>query len=608
MILAYVWQWNAVTIILIILMVVFALTTLVVTLISRLGKKKIANQTAQMKLNASNVRIYIFNMADSTIRWFEKQNMRDQRVTTAQAFYQSFRNRTDAEKIRTWIQTYVDGNGTESSFITVPYLLAGGKECLSIYRITSYDPKRRIIHFENTLLPEISAKRSRHKDMSFIKKMIDVENAVTSNKKAKCIIYYIMLFPYSSSGSRDIKDTTRSLSVTSLYQPLNSVQKYLNKKRNLVLISDKEAAIVDSNTGYRADMISFCNLLLSEIQRYFSIKGISSLYQIDIGVAIYDGKTDFAQTVKKSEELALKASKVEGVNFLLEGDPEAENIYVEKGLTYKEIFSVISNKMFRVYFTPVLSNQLETQTYLANVIPYGIGEISFAHLMDAADKNGELASLITAVLAYIQKGLNKVNPEKFILPLPFSKAMRIGEAVDKVKGIENSLIVGLDSQQLQEYFEADMDMDKPFAIFKQDKLPLCELFKDAKIDSPQEIIGRFDMFLLDATDDKLTIHASEKKTSQLIAAYSVLNEFDKPIILEGVISPADIQVAGELGYSSFVSNAIAGPSSVFYLPDDSWKTLALPKNVDDEDEEDDDKDRDNENQEVEEEPIDYSGL
>lgn len=589
-------QWNQITITFFVLGVIFlagSFTFLIISLVHNHLKRK---QSSLMMLNTSNVRIYNYNLKESTIRYFEKRNMRDQRVTTADGFFNSFSDRKDAERVKSWIKSYVDGNGTQSAFLTVKTHISDmGKECLSIYRITDYNAKRQIIHFENTVLPEISVKRTRHdKELSYIKKLHDVEQYVTGGKKTRpCVCYYILLIPYVN-GSADKLDTQRTLYVTSIYQPLNNVQKYLSKKRNLVLINDKSAAIFDFDQSYRTDIISFCNTILAEIARYFSIKDLSGLYQIAMGVSIYEGKGTFEDTVFKAKGLASEAAKKENVSFLIEGEEQETPMYSDSSSL--EINSLIANKTFRCYFTPVLSLELDNPTYLINIMPYGINNSSFRYLIDACSKADKVGPLFEAVLSSLEDYSLTKNQQKAIVSIPvgcISDFLFIAKEKPEAK---NFFIPSFSAEEVQDFFEADMDVEKSFSLLKEAGFAICLSFANADVDTPAEILNLFDLFCISPLEPA-SIHQNEEKTSLLISCFSVLKAYNKPIIIGNLPSAADITLAYELGFSSFVSPTLAGASSIPY-GDPTWKDKVfgdnqeMLRNFDDDDEDDVKGDRD----------------
>jgi hypothetical protein len=570
------WEWNVNTIIAVSLAGVMALTFLCFFIVERIKKSSNRKQLENIKLNSSNVTVYIYNVKDSTIRFFSKQAIGKQRVLTYDAFFDDFTDHEEAISVKKWITVFASSGKSEGPILTVKsHIPNSKKECFSIYRITFSDMKKQIVHFEKYLLPEVSEKHVRHKQMAY--SMEEIANYVKSGKKVRFVSFYIKLIPYLSIPDKmNTSTTTSSLYATSILQPLNEIQKYLSPKRRLVLVDDSSAVIFDFTLMHRADIISFCNLLISEIQRYFSISALSNLYDIAIGCAYYDSNEIFGDVVKKSEELALKAGSRENVRFLIEGDAEAEGSYAS--FSSEEINSLIANSTYRIYFTPVIKEDDKEQIFMTDVKPYGIAQTSFYDLAIAADRYNLLVPLLDSVFKSIEDSLSDIDLQSFVLVLPFSKSTKVLEAIDKFPKISSKLIVCFDKVEIHDFYEADVNLDRVFVSLKK-KIKLGLNFSDSSVDSPSELLNHFDLFLVSLGEGN-PLYMEERKKAQLISDFSILHSYNKPIIISGIQTKSDLKLGYELGFTSFVSDKLAGPSSCPYIPN-----IVLDDSKDDEEEE-----------------------
>jgi hypothetical protein len=558
--LAYVWEWNLNTISIIVFGSLILSAAVVFFLITFFKKKSRLRQMNQIKLNSSNVTVYIFNIKDNTIRSFSKKEIGNQRVLTSDAFFNSLTDKNEASSLREWLNNYLHGKNQEASILTVRTMMDSRKECFSIYRITYFNVKMQILHFEKCLLPEVSEKHTRKKEMAY--QMDDIVSYVKSNRKIRFVAFYIKLVPYLSVKN-GTDTTTQSLYMTSILQPLNEVQKYLSSKRRLVLIDDDSAVIFDFMATHRADIISFCNLLVSEIQRYFSISALNNLYDIAIGCAYYDSKEVFSEVLKRAEELADKAAARENIKYLIEGDATAEGNY--SSFSSEEISSLIANRTYRIYFTPLIQKDSGSKTFLVDIKPYGITQTSFFDLAIAADKYSLLVPLLVSVFKDIDDSLASADLQSAIVTLPFSKSGQILEALKLYPQIKNKLIVSFSKNEIHDFFEADVNLDKVFSALKQN-IRLALNFYDYYVDSPADLLSRFDMFLISLGGGD-PLYMDERKKSALISDFSILSGFSKPIVISGIQAKSDLKIAVELGFSTFASDKLEGPSSCPYQPD-----------------------------------------
>ena len=580
MIMTFTWEWNGLTIVSVCVagvVICCLLAYLIMSLFYAILRKRAA---ISLSLNTSDTKVIIYNLKEKTIRFFDKRDISHPKVTTADAFFASFGDRKIIEQIQTWIDSYVNGDGTESSFLTVKSRLTNlKKDCISIYRITSYNPKLQILHFENSVLPDVIVRKNSKKEYSYVRKISDMESICRSMQNANskygpCICFYIKLIPYLSNI--DGSDTkTRSLYVTSIYQPLNGIQKLLSKKRLLSLINDKEAAIFDFSLNYRTDVISFCNLLLGEIQRYFSIKSLNNLYDVSIGVSYYENSGSFEQTLQKAKLLSDKAGDNESIKFLIEGDGEESGSYSDSS-SASDIAALIKNKTYRIYYTPIISKSLNGNYFLVDIQPYGITKsTSFIDLVTLSDKFGIFPDLLDSVSVAFNEVASSNYRHKFIVKMPMSKISKIGKFFAETKNsiskeVAGSIVLMFNKDEVHDFYEADSNLISHLNSLKAFGLQLCLSFSDTlSVDSPKDILSVFDLFLI-VTDNLEAIHQDQRKISRLISVYSILSSYNRPLIISGVGSISDIKIASKLGYSSFISDKLAGASSSLYLPDVYW--------------------------------------
>lgn len=563
-----------------IFIVTFLLSVIVVFFYSIIVKKR----NSYLSFSASNVRIYSLDFSNNNIRYFDKQNMRKQIVTTFDAFIRGF-NPSDAERFRNWIQSYTQGDANSPSFLTMStHIHITGQDCLSVYRITNFNAKAHILHFENTLLPGISTKVNKRLNRNYIKNLSDIQNMLAAHphKYKHCLCVYIKIIPIvASSYEQDLRDE-RTSSMPSIYQPLNLVEKYLSKTRNLAFINDDEAVICDFNITYRADVISLCNLLLSEIERYFTIKALDTLYDVAIGSAMIDAPTPerLLDNVEKARKFAEIAAEKDDTKYVIEGIPEADSVPLDSAAIGTEIESLIKNNTYRCYFTPVLSQEALVSYYLVDINPYGTSLSTFYELVTASDRHHLLPDLLASVLSSINSSLDSYQRVKLIFRFPYNKLGALVDALRTDTRLKDSLYVCLDKSELQNFFEADADLSKTFNLLTSERISTCLNFENSSIDTPKDILSRFDIYIISVGNHQ-GLHGNEAKTSQLISMNTVLSSYGKPIIVDDLQSLADMELAYQLGYRSFVCTSVAGISSSTYVPDDSWRRDVIPKGAND---------------------------
>ena len=568
-------KWDSTNIYVILIYIsagVACLALLVLICASIIHHVKMKKIQDKMRLNTSDVRYFVYNLNNNTIRHFSKKDASIQKVTTDAAFFSSLPTLSDQEKMKGWLTDYVEDPSSTPSFITLKGRTENIKiECLSVYRIISFNKNKNILHFENILLPAILMKRKHFKkDLSFVKKLDEVE-AYSRGKRGRireCNIYYITLTQFVN-GSAD-NASQKTLYVTSIYQPLNNIQEYLSKNRNLVLINDREAAIFDFNKAYlKADVISFCSTLIEELSKYFSLSGLKESYEITIGAARYNGTNVFMSQVDKARELSFRVMGGENATrYLIEEDESKFNNYSEKSQS-ESIIKAVNNETFRNYFYPVVSWEKKKTFFMVSPVVYGLDfDMGFLKLAANIVRLGCYKRFMLSVLKRVILVSNEVGKTKFFVRVPINATEDLLSIFEYNKELNpNMFVIVFDDDEIQDLFEANVSIIDSIDRIHKAGLEVSTFFRDAEVDSPDEILKKLDYFFIDANLGS-NLYNDRVLLSRLISAKSALEMYKKPIVINGTNTIYDIKSCQELGYKSFMSSRLFLGSSVPYIPDD----------------------------------------
>ena len=570
-------EWNLETITLaavvgaLVLTVILSIIVHIVT--ASIGRKR----TRDLSFNTSRVRIFTLDVDTSKIKYFDKQDMRSQVTMSLETFYRGFEH-DQAENLREWIYSFTEGTRAESGFLTVPSrIYTTGKESISLFKITSYNQERRILHFEKITLPGVSTKLNRKADKDFIKTTQQIEEIIANSKKfqKKCLVVFIKLTPKINRS--ELKNLSTNIAASSIYQPLISTYKYLSKKRFLTHIDDYDACLFDFTDINRYETGKLCKQIISKIEQYYNIKAMPNLYDVNIGCSLVkDFNEPLTITIDKAEKLAIAASGSPNSKFMIEGleDTRVEN--AESNEVETEIASLISNKTFRCYFTPVLSLNVEQKLYQTNIKPYGISIDNFGELMTAADNRDQLKELLKASFEVIGETTSS-NPDVYcIFHIGFGRISATVETLRRLPKISSKIYLALSLSEIQEFYEAGYDVTKYFQAITNAGIKICLNYDDVNSDAPKGILPKCALFIVASNPEGL--HSDERTKSELIAYKSFLQDYKKPIIVNNMLSLADMLFAKDIGYDSFICPSIAGTSSSPYDPAESWKEDMFKQN------------------------------
>lgn len=555
------------------------IAVIVASLIYALVNHKIEKKRKMMiDYNTANVRVYSMNLKTNTVTFFDKKNMGKTFTITIDAFYHYFKNDDDATRVKNWIEQYITTKKVSSNTITVTTRsTVDNKNSMSLLKFTSYNPKTKILHFENIVLPKVKTKESgflsrrKGKGYSYIIKLDDAKKLFETKKYIKknisCIV--IKIVPFNSEES----NSNLGNSITSIYQPLNSIYKFLNKDRQLAFINDEEAVIFDTRLILHYDLNSLCQMIVSEIEKYFSIRSLNNIYDITIGVSYFypNGDKGLDEALQKARDLAKQASDTTSLNKIIY-ENDAEAVSENKFAIYKaDIKKTILNKTFKVLYTPILSTELKEEYYVASIEPYGTGFNNINDLLNLSKRLNLLPGLYVTCFNKINIDLqNNEMKRNIIIFSSFNYIDDILKACKKSQGIVSNLVIGFSFDELYDFYQADIEIEKKIEALKKFGIrTLIQLDLDTSTWF-KDILEIFDMFIVSNIEEN-NLHMSNRAKDQLVFAYNSLKVYSKPVIVDNLNSIADIELADNIGYKSYICLNIANKNTICYQPDGFWK-------------------------------------
>lgn len=565
------WEWNLVSISFVALVCVFVAVFIFSISFHYFSQYIDRRHNSNIAFNSEKSRIFTLDVSTSQLYYFDKQDMRNQVKISFDDFYSEF-DKLQAEQMHQWINSSMEENSHQSAFISFPSKIkTTGKECILLFHITSYNREKHKLHFEEITLPGVSIKKNCSAGKNYLKSVKQIQNIIETNKKYRqqCLLIYIKL--NHKTGKINENSNTESYTYYSIYQPLVSTYRYLNKSRFLAHIDDRKACLFDFDiTDEKIEVL--CRKIIRKFERYFQLKAIPTLYTISIGCArIKDFSEPLSKTIKRASKMADRASELEGdSNYLIEGEltswQKAKNKRVKTEVIDME--SLIANRTFRCYFTPVLSTDIKKNTFLATIKPYGTSIKEYNDLAKEAKHQGKLRKLLQASFTTIYQSIGK-NDYDFIFFTSFNNVPSVVSALEGLAEIKSKLYLLLNLSEIQQLSESGLDVDKYLEALKQAGIKIALNYDDVDLDAPKGILARCSMFLIVVNSEGL--HSDERTKSELIAFKAVLQDYNKPIIVDKMLTSADILFAKDLGYNSFICESVAGTSSSPYILEDDWK-------------------------------------
>lgn len=546
-----------------------------------ISKRIMKKRKFAIDYNTSSVRVYTMNLKNNTVTFFDKKNMGRIFTITVDAFFQYFKTADDANKVKSWIEDIISAKRVSNSTLTVTMRSnVDNKNSMSILKFTGYNPKTKILHFENTILPKVKTNEKRKfiksgkKGYSYIINFDDAKELFKNKKFSKrninCIA--IKVAPFNLENGASLNSTLNN-SITSIYQPLNSIYKFLNKDRQLVFINDEEAIIFDTRLVLHYDLNILCQHIMSEIEKYFSIRSLNNIYDITIGVSYFypSGNDQLEDICNQARDLAKQASQYESKKKIIYINDEETSYENMHAIFKSDIRKVIANKAFDVSYTPILSTELDKLYFVTKFESYGTGFNSNKELLEASKKLGLLPSIYSMVFNKVNMDLGEnKNTQKVVMSISYNNIDDFIKACKKKNNINENLAVGFKFSEIHDFYQADVEIEKKVeTLQKLGVKTILELDTDTRTWF-KDILVKFDMYIIKSSNND-SFHLSTRDNDQLIFSYNSLKNYNKPIIVDKLQSASDIELASNIGYKSVICTQFGPANSVPTVPDEFWK-------------------------------------
>lgn len=520
---------------------------------------------------SENTRVFIIDLPNKKVTEFDIRDLRGIKEIPLTRFYDQF-NGAARNLVEIWVNDLIDKpEKTKSFFEAHIHLSKANKNEFVLLEASRVNKEEKIIHLESHILPKLTVSNTKHSGRHYLipfeTLQAKYQQAVKHGKK-KGVGCLIKVFSKRSMVDINTKYTLGAMTI----QLINNLTPYLKETRFICLLDINEIFLYDSEISNRSMFFSLANELVRKIEGYLAMNSRDDEYGIGVGAVMFDpAKPDLKAFISRSREMAVYAEKNEESSISL----YEENTYNQISGTnnrYGEVASLIHNRSLRYYFTPIIFS-LDASIYLyrMDISPYGVSFNSFEELVTVAQESRLLQPLNDVIFSDSSKVIR--GRSKVILRL--SLAM-LKELIAKVEDChEKTFILALDHDTLDLF---DYDVREFNQVFERSKslgFSLALYFKDNP-SSPldEKLLRKFDMFIIgDEMSEKITKDERIQASIRLVLA--TYSPYEKPVIIYGLNTIGDLEVAIASGIKFFNCKAIASPSSALEIIDEKKKERVL---------------------------------
>lgn len=242
------------------------------------------NSKRSITRESNTIRIYIIDLKNNNVIYFNKSNIKEKNNITLSQFYLNFKEE-DVDKLKNWIYSICIENRTMNDFIEVDMVTQKGKNSYySILKKIKFDSKVGLLHLESHLMKYISPNNAvikknhgvqvGHVDKGTIKELIEKQKNLTGYT-------FCTRFFYLSTQAAGL-DKIERVTIATLKNVVYSFALYSTKPRQIIDEPGNEIVLFDLSMTDKERALKLVANMTNELKKTIGIKG----YQRSIGFAI----------------------------------------------------------------------------------------------------------------------------------------------------------------------------------------------------------------------------------------------------------------------------------------------------------------------------------
>ena len=510
----------------------------------------------EIKDLSNSLRIFVIDVKNDKVRYFNSAHLRDRRTTSITAFYNQFASK-ERENLINWIGNLLDQSQDTSKFIEVSvYIKTSKQNVTSVLEVQKIDYRKELIYLESHLLQTTFKTKTKGEKLEFAKKDALCKAILNSNGKGTTFAFNFFnkrtkTADFSQLAYADIKDIMVGFT-----------------SDDIVLMEEKYGQIIvtNFNAKTRSEINDFIDSIKARVNRFLLIKSYSD--DIDYTIGIIENKENFrdAKTLIKNVLMVSDLTK-DSENQIAFFNDIKTILIDDQGKQFRtDVQEVIEDNKLHYYFQPIYNvDRGRVIGYKSSVVPYD----SYFHEIDTlknyamrTEDDKELFSTITKNV--FSRFIQEKNDNNFLLffPVSFNEINFVNKSLGHTRGVSDcNIVLVLKERELAnrpDEYEEDALLNAIRSFKSKGYAVALEIDDDILTLSPT-LYGAFDYFNL-----SVATHISKKNAGRNLPSFQGLIEkllhYEKPIIALDIQSWDIVELVYRLGVVNICSDAIASPA------------------------------------------------
>ena len=531
------------------------------------------NHIKDIKDLSNKTRIYVVNLENDTVSYFNADHLKDRKSSSITVFYNLYESK-DRERLINWIGDLVERNSTASKYLEINIWSRSAKQMIpTILEVQKIDLKKQIIYLESHVLQTGFKAHKKGEKLAFSEKEAISKRILVSNGKGAT--YFFNLYNNVTK--------TSDISLLAYADLRDIILSFANE--NVLMFEEKTGQILIANFNVKgkAEMLSFANAIKSKINRFLLLNSYS--HDIFLSIGIIENNENFRDVnalIKNVIAVSNLCKDTEG-HIAFFSDSKIL-LTEEEGKQYRtDVQNIIDGNKLQYLFQPIVDvDRGRVVAYKSSVVPLDSFFKDIAILKNYAKRtedDKELFSTITknTISRFVQE--RDEHNLKLFFPVSFSELDYAGKTLSRTVGVNEVNIVLVlfekDLANLPEDYEESRLIDL-IRNFKSKGYSIALEIDDDILTLSPNLYGVFDYFNL-----SVATHISKKGAGSSLPTFQGLIEkllhYEKPLVALDIQSWDILELVYRLGISIICSDAVALPAENI-LPLQK-KTLTKIKNL-----------------------------
>ena len=534
----------------------------------------------RMQAESTTLRIYIIDVKNNSVIYFNRSDLRDKKQIDMNAFYSHF-HINDIDKIKAWIFSICTDYKTADKYIEADVLVNHGKYTyFSLLKLLKYDPTEGIIHLESFILkyitPNNTTNKKKKKKATYtgVVKRSTMESLVVKEKSLKGFTFAIRFYYIRQKVlSNDKIERYMIMTLKNVIYPYASNP---HVSRQIIDTGDNELLLFDLRIASRDEAMILATSISHSIKKCIGVNGFSESINFSIGVvenAQY--YQDLDSMILKSQEACMSAQH-NGQEILLYQKQATPLVEIDR---YKEeVENLMRPNNLRYLFRPIFDvAKRRTLGYFQYVKAYDSPFTSFAEMSKYAAKVDMSKDFFAMIARYVIPKFASERQEdhwRLFMLVSLQDIDHMGEILNQIPQAQDvHLVLVFNEQEINENSSHLQLLNDSLKALRGKHFELAMLMKDKNLLLDPSVYYNFDYFVAGS----MMIGEIKKNNRIRLSIHSLIEsllKYHRPIIATDLEGWQAIELIIKSGVN-IVSSETISSSNDMLLPIEKKKVDKL---------------------------------